>query len=80
MVRFYVGPELVPCVGVGETECMMVSETAHGEYLLFYDVIEGFEFKPGIKYTLDVAVTEIPNPPADASALAYRLIRVVAEE
>jgi heat shock protein HslJ len=73
----FVGPEKVDCVGVGPMECFQVKEDPDGEWQLFYDQIEGFEWEPGYTYELRVAVHQVENPPADASSLRYELIEVV---
>jgi hypothetical protein len=46
----------------------------------FYDQIEGFSFEEGFRWRLDVERRRIPNPPADGSGLAYRLLRVISKE
>lgn len=76
----WVEPELVECTGVGPMECLQVSYTEGGEPELFYDAIDGFTFTEGTAYVLDVEVTEVADPPADGSSLAYRLVEVVSEE
>ena len=80
VVRMWIEPDLVPCEGVAPMECMEVSYTEDGEPQLFYDQIDGFTFTPGTAYVLDVRVTEVDNPPADASSLSYSLVEVVSED
>lgn len=76
-LTLYIAPELVECVGVAPMECMLVKETADGEYELFYDHIEGFTYIPGYNYELRVQSMERIDPPADASTYVYSLIEVV---
>lgn len=80
VVRMWVEPDLVECTGVGPMECLQVAYTEGGEPELFYDAIDGFTFTEGTRYVLDLEVTEVADPPADASSLAYRLVEVVSEE
>lgn len=80
VVRMWIEPDLVPCEGVAPMECMEVSYTEDGEPQLFYDQIDGFTFTPGTAYVLDVRVTDVENPPADASSLSYSLVEVVSED
>lgn len=75
----WIGPELVECEGVAPMMCMQVAYAADAEYELFYDQIEGFDFQEGTSYVIDVAITNIDNPPADASSLAFTLVEVVEE-
>jgi len=75
----YVAPAKVACTGMYPTQCLQVRESATAPWQYFYDSIEGFSWEPGYTYTLAVAIREIPNPPADGSSRAYRLLRVVAK-
>jgi heat shock protein HslJ len=75
----YVGPEKVPCEGEGPMECYQVKETPDGEWQLFYNEIEGFEWELGYIYELRVNVYQVENPPAGGSSLRYELIEVVSK-
>jgi hypothetical protein len=79
VVRMWIGPELADCVGVGPMTCMQVSYSEDGETQLFYDSIEGFEYVEGTSYVIDVEVTDVENPPADASSKKYTLVEVISE-
>ena len=59
--------------------CMQVAYSQDEPYELFYEQIEGFNFSEGTSYVIDVKVTEVENPPADASSLEYTLVEVIAE-
>ncbi|MFZ8923042.1 MAG: DUF4377 domain-containing protein [Nitrosopumilaceae archaeon] len=73
----YVDSNLVECVGVAKQQCMLVKENMDENWGFFYDVIEGFEFEQGYVYKLKIKVTEIKNPPADASSLQYSLVEIL---
>ena len=73
----WIKPDVVTCQGVAEQTCLQVAESEDGPYELFYDQIEGFTHVIGTEYVIDVEVTEIADPPADASSLAYRLIETI---
>jgi len=73
----YVGPEKVDCMGVAPMKCYQVTEDPDGEWQLFYDQIDGFEWESGYTYELRIVVRQVENPPADASSLRYELIEVV---
>lgn len=79
VVRMWIGPELAACVGVAPMECMQVSYTEGGEPQLFYQTIDGFDYAEGTSYVIDVQVSEVASPPADASSLSYSLVTVVSE-
>ncbi len=73
----YVGPELVECEGVGPQTCMQIKDDPQGEYRLFYDQIEGFEYEEGYTYVLEISEEEVENPPADASSIRWTLVSVI---
>jgi hypothetical protein len=76
-----VGPERKPCSGVAPMECLQIkknpSDTA---WQYFYDAIEGFNYEPGYTYTLEIQTEKIDNPPADASSVKYKLIKIIAKK
>lgn len=78
VVRMWIEPDLVDCVGVAPMECLQVAYTEGGEPEYFYDSIAGFEHQEGTSYVIDVQVTEVENPPADASSLSYTLVDVIS--
>ena len=47
---------------------------------MFYDQIEGFDYKEGHTYKLEVNVSKIENPPADGSSLKYKLVKLIYKE
>ncbi len=75
--RMWIGPELVECEGVAPMMCMQVAYAEDDEYQLFYEQIEGFTHEEGSAYVIDVSITEVDDPPADASSLRYTLIEVI---
>ena len=77
--RLWIGPERVECEGVAPMMCLQVAESEDGDYQLFYDTIEGFDYEGGTSYVIDVSITEVENPPADASSLQYTLVEIVEE-
>lgn len=77
--RLWIGPELVDCIGEAPQKCMQIRRTEDGQVEWFYDQIEGFTHQIGTSYVIDVAVTDVENPPADASSLSYRLVEIIEE-
>ena len=80
VTRLWIGPSTVPCQGVGPMDCLQVATSADGEPQLFYDPIEGFEFIEGTSYVIDVRVTDVEDPPADASSKRYALVKIVEQQ
>ncbi|ALP42162.1 hypothetical protein WL1483_2743 [Aeromonas schubertii] len=75
-----VNSQLAHCVGVAPMKCMQVREQDDAPWQLFYQKIDGFEFEPGYRYRLEVAVRQVDNPPADGSSLHYQLVRVIDKQ
>lgn len=77
-----IGPETKTCdAGVMLKDCYQVKWTEdQKDWEYFYNEIEGFTFELGYLYKLLVSVETISNPPADASSLKYKLIRVLEKE
>ena len=75
----WIGPGLVECEGVAPMMCLQVAYSEDDEYELFYDQIAGFEPVEGTSYVIDVTITEVEDPPADASSLEYTLAKIVEE-
>ena len=73
----YVDSKLVECVGVSIQQCMLVREDPNSDWEFFYGQIEGFEFQEGYEFKLEVQITKVENPPADASSLKYSLVDVL---
>ena len=70
----------VPCTGEARTRCLRVRVLPDTSWRLFYQQIEGFAFEEGYRWRLEVERRPVPNPPADASSVAYRLVRVLSKE
>ena len=63
---------LVPCIGVDQISCMVVSENG-GAQTLFYTSIKGFTFSWGTDRTVIVEKIKVANPPEDGSSIRYVL-------
>ncbi|KAF6245183.1 DUF4377 domain-containing protein [Nitrosopumilus sp. b2] len=77
---FYVGANLVDCVGVGPMKCMQIREDPNSRWQNFYDSIKGFDYTEGKSYKISVKVTDIENPPADASSKKYELLEILDQK
>jgi len=75
--RLFIGPERRTCQGFIEQQCLQVRESLSDPWGNFYSEIEGLVPVNGVSYEVIVEVTEIPNPPADASSRRYQLVEIV---
>jgi len=76
----YVADSMVECDGVSEQKCLQIKENKEDEWMLFYDTIEGFEYKEGFLHKIEVTVSKIKNPPTDGSKLKYKLNNIIYQE
>ena len=72
-----VGPEMLPCFGVGPQMCLYVRPYGSPGWEYFYGEIEGFAYEPGFEYVIRIERTTVRNPPADGSIYRFRLIDVI---
>jgi hypothetical protein len=79
LLTLEVAEQRVACVGTVPQQCLQVRERSDAPWQLFYDGIDGFTYEPGFRYVLRVAERRIPDPPADGSSLAYRLLGIVSK-
>ena len=73
----HVDSKLVDCVGVGPQKCMNVREDTDSSWKNFYGSIKGFDYTEGKTYKISVKVTDVKNPPADASSKKYELMEII---
>jgi heat shock protein HslJ len=74
---WYVNKDVVDCVGVVKTKCLQIKDSKTGSWQNFFGPIDGFDFKKGRFYLIEIERKRRENPPADASVYTHRLIRIV---
>lgn len=72
--RLLVHHHMAECHGLQPQLCVLVRESERDDWTFMFDGIEGFEYRWGYSYDLRIATRDVPNPPEDASSVAYRLI------
>lgn len=61
-------------------ECLLVKENNEETFKkIGLKEIEGFTYEKGHEYLLEIEKTTLANPPADASNIRYKLLKVVKE-
>lgn len=68
------------CVGVVPRDCLQVRTAPNEPWQLWHGGIEGFDYRPGDAYLLEIAAYRTPNPPADGSSVRWVLERVVRRQ
>jgi hypothetical protein len=76
----FIASERVDCQGLIPQKCLQTRSDENADWEFFYDEIEGFEHEVGYRYKLLVEITEVDNPPQDASSLRYQLIKVLEKK
>lgn len=77
ILTWYVNRVAVDCVGAVRTKCLQVKDSKTGVWQNFFGPIDGFTFKKGRYYIIEVERTRRENPPADAAPFSLRLIRII---
>lgn len=72
-----VGPELLPCHGVGPQLCMYVRPYGSPIWEYFDGEIEGFVYEPGFNYIIRVERKIVKDPPAGGSMYRFVLIDII---
>jgi heat shock protein HslJ len=76
----YVADSFADCEGQSSQKCLKVKEAPEDDWTLLHDPIEGFDYKEGSTYKIEVKATKIKNPSADGSNLKYKLIKIIYQE
>ncbi|KGS79187.1 hypothetical protein X976_1082 [Burkholderia pseudomallei MSHR7500] len=71
----YVAAQTARCVGVVPRDCLQVRTAPNEPWQLWHGGIEGFDYRPGDAYLLEIAAYRTPNPPADGSSVRWVLER-----
>jgi len=76
----YVADSFANCESNESQKCIKIKEALEDDWTLLNGNIEGFEYKEGSTYKMEVKVTKIKNPVADEANLKYKLIKIIYEE
>ncbi|MFY0253131.1 META domain-containing protein [Chitinophaga sp. 30R24] len=80
MQVIYVKEAKEPCTGVTSMECLQIKGVNDTEWSNLYTGISGFKYIPGYRYKLQVRVTTVKNPPADAASVKYALNKILEKK
>ena len=82
IVVLKVNAEEVDCYGThGKQKCLQIKELGvDNEWQNQYESIQGFDYKPGFVYNLQVEKIVLENPPKDVGASFYKLLKVIKKE
>ena len=78
--RYTIASEKGDCVGVAPRKCLLVKKGDATKWTNFYSNIEGFDYKSGHEYVLDVKEEKLEHVPADASSIKFTLVKTVSKK
>lgn len=82
IVVLKINAQEVECYGAhGKQNCLQIKELGKDqEWQLQYEGIEGFDYKHGFVYNLQVEKIVLKNPPQDVGDTFYKLLKVIKKE
>lgn len=82
--KIIVANHQVECVGVEAKLCLLTKlaeqNYTQSDWEYRYSAIEGFVYEPHYEYTLLIKNIPMSNPPADASSIHSKLIKILEKE
>ena len=76
----YVADSFADCEGVSSQQCFKIRESKDEEWKLLYQEIEGFDYKEGFTYKIEVNIKKAKESAADGSSLRYKLVKIIYQE
>ncbi len=76
----YVADSFANCKGGESEKCIQVKEAQEDDWTLLNNTIEGFDYKEGSIYKIEVKTTKIKNSSSDGTTLKYKLVKVIYKE
>ena len=76
----YVAPALQNCETHGDKKCLMIKENKEDDWQLFDGEIEGFDYKEGSMYKIEVKISKAKGATNEKDQLKYELLKVIYQE
>jgi len=76
----YVAPALQNCETQGAKKCLMIKENKEDDWQLFDGEIEGFDYKEGSMYKIEVKISKAKGATNEKDQLKYELLKVIYQE
>ena len=76
----YVAPALQNCETQGDKKCLMIKENKEDDWQLFDGEIEGFDYKEGFLYKIEVKISKAKGATNEKDQLKYELLKVIYQE
>ncbi len=79
VMKLTIASQEADCVGVAPQKCLLIKKENQKDWENLYGGIEGFNYEEGNEYVLEVKEEKIDNPPADAPAMKYVLVKEISK-
>jgi heat shock protein HslJ len=77
----YVADSYAICNNSKSNNCLRIKETIKDDWMVLPEEgVEGFDYKEGIKYKIEVIAKKIKNATENKSSLKYKLVKIIYEE
>lgn len=76
----YVADGFADCDETPSQQCLKIRESKDEEWKLLYQEIEGFDYKEGFTYKIEVNIKKVKDSAADGSTLHYKLVKIIYQE
>ena len=76
----YVADLLSDCDGDSSKKCLKIKEALEDDWVLINDQIEGFDYKEGYTYKMEVNATKIKNASEEEHVYKYKLVNLIYQE
>jgi len=76
----YVADSFADCEDQPSKKCLKVKEAQEDDWIVLHDGIEGFDYKEGTTYKIEVKAIKIKDPVANGNSLKYSLEKVIYED
>ncbi len=76
----YVAPALQNCETDNQKKCLLIKENKEDDWQLFEGDIEGFDYKEGFLYKIEMKVSKVKGSANQKDQFRYELIKVIYQE
>ncbi|TQV77319.1 DUF4377 domain-containing protein [Aliikangiella marina] len=74
--EFLIASNKTVCTGLAQRSCLQVNIDGGTQVNNVFESIEGFDFEWGVTSRIQVEVSNLDNPPQDASSVSYELYSI----
>lgn len=76
----YVADAYAICNDSKSKNCLQIKENIKDDWMVLPEGVEGFDYKEGVKYKIEVIAKKIKNATKNEPSLKYKLVKIIYEE